>query len=618
MPLDERLPVNTVDPGEARSEASRQFADLRWNTVQAWLLISWVAAAGLVYQLVLASSIDTEIWIPAAAAVGCLAILTVVPWRRIQRGVLGSGLVLLWSAAITAGLFSSSMLWGRHMAIGFAVIVMLGTVMLIGPGPMLIVALMAVGGFSLTFWRTGGDLDQVDFAFELGVLAVICGAAFLLSKTLVRYIHNTQLHVDGFQDQELALQARQRDLERVYEVSRTIGAGRSLAEVLPELVGRVTASLGAKVGLVALYKPGEQALEVISPIWVAGHALRAEGYRLPLTDAGLVQKVFVSGEGGFVNELANGTRDRLLTDLDASQVAAVPLRLESQTIGVLLVTDRENGDFDADDLELLTSLAAPAALILEHMTRFEEAQETSQKMAEVAQLKTDFVSVVSHELRTPLTSIIGSLATLSRPQLAPVDPGARELLASATRQADRLKRLIEDLLTVSRLDNRSMPMRPEAIELQSYIREIVRAVPGAEGVVSLDLAPELPLIQADPEHLRRIVTNLVENGLKYAQGGPLEVIARVSGKEVHFSVVDHGPGIPYELSDHIFERFTQVSAHETRTKGGTGLGLSIVRGLSQAMGGRVWYEPTVGGGATFVVALPVNAPAVRLPTPETV
>ncbi len=111
----------------------------------------------------------------------------------------------------------------------------------------------------------------------------------------------------------------------------------------------------------------------------------------------------------------------------------------------------------------------------------------------------------------------------------------------------------------------------------------------------------------DADHLARILRNLLENALKYAPGSAVEIHAQRRGTEIWISVADHGAGIPYELHDHIFDRFTQVQGHETRGIGGTGLGLSIVRGLTEAMGGRVWFEPTQGGGATFSISLPARA-----------
>ncbi|MDH3470556.1 MAG: ATP-binding protein [Acidimicrobiia bacterium] len=591
------------------------FAGRRLQLIRALLAVSWISLAGLAYQIQ-----DADAWTksrviyPAIGAGLLIAALSAARWTNVRR--LGANALLVgWGVAISAGLVASSVVRGAPLSVSFAAVALLGALLAAGSVAIGLFAFSAVGGYFVAAWAVEVDFSEPIVWIEGGVLAGLGVLALAVAWSVDRHARFSERQAREFRAQQEELHRRQRNLEQVYDVSRTMGAGQNLAEVLPELVGRVANSVGANVGLVALYRKDEQALEVMSPIWVAGQALRAEGYMLPLTESGLAQKVFVGGEGSFVNELASSSRDQLLIDLDATRVAAVPLQIEGHAMGVLLVTDKED-EITAEDLSVLESLAAPAALILEHLTRYEEVQQTSVQMAEVARLKTDFVSVVSHELRTPLTSIIGSLATLARPQLAPTEPGAQELLNSARRQADRLKRLIEDLLTVSRLDNRSMPLRPESIELYSYIREVVNLVPQAAAVVTLDLAPELPAVETDPEHLRRIVTNLIENALKYAQGSPVECICRVAGREVWISVVDHGPGIPYELNDHIFNRFTQAGPHETRAATGTGLGLSIVRGLAETMGGRVWYEPTVGGGATFTVSLPITAPVIRLPTAE--
>ncbi len=576
------------------------------------LALSW---AGLVVLVV--SAIDTGtwdeagVWVPSVPAVAVLGAVTFMSRRG--AGLLSvEGGALAWSVAVLAGLFAYAGVRAQApptAAYAAAIVVVAG--LIVRPALVLAATALAGVGYYLALEHAGADLSWAATLARLAVLAAVGVIGALMMRAVGISARYAEERINTMRRQEEELQRRQQDLERLYEVSRTIGAGSDLAEVLPELVGRVADSVGAKVGLVLLYVPADQALEVVSPIWVAGHALRAEGYLLPLTAPGLAQRVFISSEADYLNELGDDTEDALLRDLDAEHVAAVPLRLEAHTIGVLMVADPESGAFRPADLETLETLGAPTALILEHLTRFEAARETSERMTELAQLKTDFVSVVSHELRTPLTSIIGILATLSRPEFAPDDPDAAQLLSTARRQANRLKRLIEDLLTVSRLDNRSLPMRPESIELQSFVRDVVRSIPNSDGLISLDLSPVLPLISADPEHLRRLLTNLVDNAIKYGQGSSIEAIARPSGDEVWISIVDHGPGIPYELHDHIFERFTQAAPHETRARGGTGLGLSIVRGLAEAMGGRVWYEPTIGGGATFTIALPKEPPPYR-------
>jgi signal transduction histidine kinase len=567
-------------------------------------VVTAAAAVGFLYGAVDRNALsDPVVWAPLAAAAVLVVAMTLWPWKR------GDGLstdlpALAWTGVVLWGLWAASWLFATSPpTAAFAATTLIGVAILARPIPVGVMALSSLVAYYLASRQaavpaSGWDL-WVPFAALAAIVLIAAAAAAALNQTNKR--SDALLTTMTIKEEEL--ERRSADIERLYDISSTLGAGHSRAEVLPELVAKVANSVNAKVGLVAMYNPAEQALEVISPIWVAGHALRAEGYILPLTQKSFGQQVFVSDTPEITNSIEN---DSLLVDLDATSAAAVPLHRESRTIGILMVIDKEDGPFVEADLRLLGSLAAPAALILEHFSRFEEAKATSEKMTELAQLKSDFVSVTSHELRTPLTSIIGSLATLARPELAPTDPGAQQLLATARRQADRLKRLIEDLLTASRLDNQSLPQRPQSIDLAVFVRDAVRSIPAADEVVSLDLSSDIPPLEADPDHVRRIVVNLVENALKYAPGSKVDVVAKASGTEVWVSVIDHGPGVPYELHDHIFDRFTQVGEHATRVKGGTGLGLSIVRGLAEAMGGRVWYEPTVGGGATFSLALPLQ------------
>ena len=540
---------------------------------------------------------------PIGAALVVALVMVVWPWRR-GDGMATDLMAIIWGAVALWAMWAGSWLYeATAPTAAFAAATLIGIALLARPWAIAVLAVATVGAYYAATRQESPVPGAWDLWIPIAAIAAIAAISAAAALALTLATRRADQDLLEANRKEMQLERRSDDLERLYDISRTLGAGHSRAEVLPELVSKVAGSVDAKVGLVALYNPVEEGLEVISPIWVAGHALRAEGYVLPLTEQSFTQQAFVSNTPQFSSSIEG---DPLLTDLDAKTAAAVPLRREATTIGVLMVTDKSSGPFDELDLQLLQSLAAPASLILEHFSRFEEAKATSEKMTELAQLKSDFVSVTSHELRTPLTSIIGSLATLARPELAPTDPSAQQLLASAQRQADRLKRLIEDLLTASRLDSRALPLRIEPMDIAEFVREAVRSLPAADEVVTLDIAADLATLHADPDHVRRIVVNLVENALKYAPGSNIEVIVKGSGSEVWLSVVDHGPGVPYELHDHIFDRFTQVGKHATRIKGGTGLGLSIVRGLADAMGGRVWYEPTVGGGATFSLALPLE------------
>ena len=356
-----------------------------------------------------------------------------------------------------------------------------------------------------------------------------------------------------------------------------------------------------------LYEPDDHTLRIISPMWVNGHTLEVEEIRLRVTGGGIVTKVFRSGKAIRLDRMTDRPEQfGVLGELGIDEAIVSPLRVEGYNVGVLAVGDPVERHFSDGQVADVASLAAPAALVLSQLGRYEAAAETTRRMREVAQMKTDFVSVVSHELRTPLTSIIGSLDTMGREGLS--IEAREELTESARRQADRLQRLIEDLLFASRVDRQTIPITIQPVPVLELLDEITHTT--REKVdVTVSVEPHDLVVSADPDHLRRVFINLVDNAAKYASGRSGEIIARAVRSRVDIDVVDHGGGIPPEMRGRIFDAFTQLERSETRTKGGTGLGLSIVRGLVEAMDGQVSVSDTPGGGATFTVSLPPSAAA---------
>ncbi len=582
-------------------ERTRIADDDRTRVIRVGLVVSWLALGAaipgpLVFRY---GTLGTALGLFLA---WCLLVITVALWRQGASGLSGDALIASWCAtaivvqlAIVPG--PASMVLGLLIVTAFAAAATESEQ-----------AYLGVAGGSAVAFVVFVTATHMWTTHTFGLALAFMTASLLLgmaSEGTRRRLRETDRRRRQLDVKDTELRAQERELAHLYEVSSAIGTGSSLTEVLPELVGRISLAVGAKVGVVLLFRPEEEALRVMSPIWAAGHTLAVERYVLHLTDRGLAQRVFLSGDGAIDNAV-EPEADRFLVDLEADRIAAVPLRIERLPIGVLLVADKSD-PFTQKDLKALTLLAAPAAFVLNEVARYEAARATGEKMAELAQMKTDFVSVVSHELRTPLTTIIGTLHTLERPELAPDDAAARDLLATATRQAGRLKKLVEDLLVVSRLDSDVLPVRTKSLAALPFIEQTVFDVPRARSQVAVEVDSSLTRIDADPDHLTRALTNLVENALKYGGPGPIAVRGGVEREEVRIAVVDHGQGIPVDRREHIFGRFTQVENPETRRAGGTGLGLSIVRGLTEAMGGHVWFEPTVGGGATFVMALPAPA-----------
>ncbi len=232
----------------------------------------------------------------------------------------------------------------------------------------------------------------------------------------------------------------------------------------------------------------------------------------------------------------------------------------------------------------------------------------------VERMRVDFVANASHELRTPLASLLGFVETLQGP--AKNDPAARDRFLSIMReQAQRMARLVDDLLSLSRIEQH-MHVRPaEAVDFTMLVAHIVDTLtPMAEEnaiPLALDLEPSV-IVPGDRDELARIVENLIENALKYGLGEgeprPVEISLARKGASAVFSVRDHGPGVAQEHIPRLTERFYRVDAGKSRAKGGTGLGLAIVKHIVLRHRGRLGIESALGEGSLFRVTLPATDP----------
>ncbi|MDQ1394837.1 MAG: hypothetical protein QOG64_96, partial [Acidimicrobiaceae bacterium] len=224
---------------------------------------------------------------------------------------------------------------------------------------------------------------------------------------------------------------------------------------------------------------------------------------------------------------------------------------------------------------------------------------------EVEQLKDDFISTVSHELRTPLTPIKGFAVTLLEAGDRLSADSRRDAVQSILRQAERLERLILNLLEVSRIEHHAVEFRSEPVDLAEVASRVTDDFRAAwpDRVFQLALDAGHCAVAANDVWIEQVLSNLVSNALKYApEGHPITIQVTGVGDEVELAVVDHGPGIPEHEIDRVFERFERL-AHRS-TQAGTGLGLYIARQLAQAMGGSLTYRAGQAGGSCFALRLP--------------
>lgn len=230
------------------------------------------------------------------------------------------------------------------------------------------------------------------------------------------------------------------------------------------------------------------------------------------------------------------------------------------------------------------------------------------RLKELERIRQDFVANVSHELRTPLTTIKGYAETLLEGALK--EEIAPSFLQVILKHTDRLTKIVEDLLMISKIESRESPLSLEPIPLSEILAETLEVV--AENAKKKKIAiitsglPDSLLVKADRNYVEQILINLLDNAIKYnREGGKILISATLTPqKEVQIAIQDNGIGIPREDLLRIFERFYRVDKGRSKELGGTGLGLSIVKHLVQAQGGRVWAESQPGEGSTFYFTLP--------------
>jgi two-component system phosphate regulon sensor histidine kinase PhoR len=245
-------------------------------------------------------------------------------------------------------------------------------------------------------------------------------------------------------------------------------------------------------------------------------------------------------------------------------------------------------------------------LVFHDLTRLKQLESARQ----------EFVANVSHELRTPLSLIKGYVETLldgamNNPEVA------TKFLQTIDRNAERLRLLIEDLLTISELESGRVKLNLQDVALGPVVAKVLedfKTRAEAKGMSLINQAPDLA-VRADVDRLEQVLGNLVENAIKYGRAkGAVTVGGRaVDGGQVEVFVQDDGPGIPPEALERLFERFYRVDKARSREQGGTGLGLAIVKHIVQSHGGRVWATSEPGHGATFSFVLPQGSGALQPP-----
>jgi len=236
----------------------------------------------------------------------------------------------------------------------------------------------------------------------------------------------------------------------------------------------------------------------------------------------------------------------------------------------------------------------------------EAQRDANANLEKIDRTKSEFLSIVSHEFRTALTGIQG-FSELIRDGGLEVDE-VRAYGGYIFNDADRVNRLISDMLDLDRMESGRMSMRTSEVDINDVLMEAIsRGTPGAVTVeFKSDLDPRLPIVAGDRDRLIQVVSNIVNNAVKYSpEGGTITLSSRADGRYVLISVTDTGIGIPQDEIGHVFERFRRVRSGAAQSIPGTGLGLTIVKQIVEMHGGKIWVESAVGHGSSFHFTIPL-------------
>jgi len=297
--------------------------------------------------------------------------------------------------------------------------------------------------------------------------------------------------------------------------------------------------------------------------------------------------------------------DRLLVALGLRSELIAPLPVGARPIGMLSVSRKAVDAFSDEEVELVSLLGRLVATAVQNIRAYDAERRRVDELRRLSAMRADFVSLVSHELRSPMAAVIGAARTLQERRQELTLEQREAFLALIANETNRLAALVGDVLDTSRIEAGTFSYTFTQVDLAQLVDDAVAlATLSQDGVrVRTALAGQLPAVHGDRERLRQVLSNLIDNAVKYSpEGGEVEVSASAESSVVRIAVRDEGPGIPHDQQQLIFEKFGRAAGGAA--KPGTGLGLFIARSIAEAHGGTLDVESTPDAGATFTLTLP--------------
>ncbi len=461
----------------------------------------------------------------------------------------------------------------------------------------------------LSMWRT--EVAPFD-ARECELLEEFAaqGAIALRQVTLMRALES--------RGAELSNKVTQ--LEALRKVNEAVGSSLDLEEVLDRIVSNAVRLTNLGFGDITLGTDGGSILEYDEAN--DSFLVRAVfGSRRDLLEQ--LRSITIDGESTLVGRAVRARKPLQIPDLSQADldhylevlfrdgwrsVLAVPMLRGDKVIGVLVIRRRGTGSFPLDVIELLQTFAGQSALAIVNARLFRELETKSTELEVASRHKSEFLASMSHELRTPLNAVIGFSEVLLERMFGEINERQDEYLRDIWNSGRHLLELLNEILDLSKVEAGQMVLERATFGVAGaleYSLAMVRERAALHAIaVTLHVADDVGLIEADELRFKQVVLNLLSNAVKFTpDGGSVSVRASRQGSELTVTVTDTGIGVPPEDRDRIFESFQQGRRGPAKEEG-TGLGLTLSRRIVGLFGGRMWLDTTVGSGSTFGFSIP--------------
>ena len=398
-------------------------------------------------------------------------------------------------------------------------------------------------------------------------------------------------------------------LNTLYEIVRDVNSTLSLKNALKTIVDKATTLLKVERASLMLLDPTRKFLTIHSATGLSPSIIRSAKIKVGEGVSGWVAR---KGKPLLIHDISQDKRftkkqgGRYSTD----SLLSVPLKAKGKTIGVLNVNNKKRrAVFTQADLKLLTALADEAAIAIQNAKLYGELVQANERLKELDKLKSGFVANVSHELRTPLAIIRNFIFAFQQEIGGTVGDRQKDYLARIEDNLGRLERLIDNLLDLSKIEAGRFEVKKTSADLLSIAKKVTESLQrkGEEKGVTLTFSvPEpVPSTYLDQDRVTEVVTNLVDNAIKYTpRGGNVAVGLRKENGELLLSVQDTGIGIKQKDQEKLFEKFRQFGASPHREKG-AGLGLAIAKEIVELHHGKIRVSSEEGKGSTFIAAFPI-------------